>query len=75
LGRRVCGWLDTALCLFHCLAWGCGVDFVIIFAIFLPPVTILIAWPVFGAAFSRVGLEGLFFTVGGFSLIYLNKQA
>ncbi len=41
----------------------------------LPPVTMLIAWPVFAAAFSRVGFVRLFFTAGGFLLIYLNDQA
>jgi hypothetical protein len=42
---------------------------------FLSPVTMLIAWPAFGAAFSRVGFVGLLFTAGGFLLIYLYEQA
>jgi drug/metabolite transporter (DMT)-like permease len=33
---------------------------------FVPPVTMLIAWPVFGEALSLLGFMGLFITAGGF---------
>jgi len=35
---------------------------------FVPPVTMMIAWPVFGEALSLLGFMGLFITAGGFSL-------
>ena len=42
---------------------------------FVPPVTILIAWPVFGKALSLLGFVGLFITAGGFFLINRGEQA
>jgi drug/metabolite transporter (DMT)-like permease len=42
---------------------------------FVPPVTMLIAWPVFGEALSLLGFMGLFITAGGFFLIHRGEQA
>ena len=42
---------------------------------FAPPVTMLIAWPVFGEALSLLGFMGLFITAGGFFLIHRGEQA
>jgi drug/metabolite transporter (DMT)-like permease len=42
---------------------------------FAPPVTMLIAWPVFGEALSLLGFVGLFITAGGFFLIHRGEQA
>jgi len=42
---------------------------------FVPPVTMLIAWPVFGEALSPLGFVGLFITAGGFFLIHRGEQA
>jgi drug/metabolite transporter (DMT)-like permease len=41
----------------------------------VPPVTMLIAWPVFGEALSLLGFMGLFITAGGFFLIHRGEQA
>tara|TARA_B110001452_G_scaffold90318_1_gene74293 strand:+ start:89 stop:589 length:501 start_codon:yes stop_codon:yes gene_type:complete len=41
----------------------------------VPPVTMLIAWAVFGKAPSLRGFLGLFITAGGFSLINRGEQA
>ena len=41
----------------------------------VPPVTMLIAWSVFGKAPSLLGFLGLFITAGGFSLINRGEQA
>jgi len=45
------------------------------FQYFVPPVTMLIAWPVFGEALSLLGFVGLFTTAGGFFLIHRGEQA
>lgn len=42
---------------------------------FVLPVTILMAWPVFGKALSLLGFVGLFITAGGFFLINRGEQA
>ena len=42
---------------------------------FVPPVTTLIAWLVFGEALSLVGFVGLFTTARGFFLIHRGEQA
>ena len=42
---------------------------------FVPPVTMLIAWPVFGEALNFFGFLGLFITAGGFLLIHRGEQA
>jgi drug/metabolite transporter (DMT)-like permease len=42
---------------------------------FVPPVTMLIAWPVFGEALSLHGFMGLFITASGFFLIHRGEQA
>ncbi len=42
---------------------------------FVPPVTMLIAWPVFGEALSLLGFMGVFITAGGFFLIHRGEQA
>jgi drug/metabolite transporter (DMT)-like permease len=42
---------------------------------FVPPVTMLIAWPVFGEALSLLGFMGLFIIAGGFFLIHCGEQA
>lgn len=42
---------------------------------FVPPVTMLIARPVFGEALSLLGFVGLFITAGGFFLIHRSEQA
>ena len=42
---------------------------------FVPPVTMMIAWPVFGEALSLLGFMGLFITAGGFFLIHRGEQA
>ena len=42
---------------------------------FVPPVTMLIGWPVFGEALSPLGFVGLFITAGGFFLIHRREQA
>ena len=47
----------------------------IIFAIFFPPVTMLVALPVFGGAPSLHGFVGLFITARGFLLIHRGEQA
>ena len=41
----------------------------------IPPVTMLIAWSVFGKALSLLGFLGLFITAGGFFLINRGEQA
>jgi drug/metabolite transporter (DMT)-like permease len=41
---------------------------------FAPPVTMLIAWPVFGEALGFFGFMGLFITAGGFFLIHRGEQ-
>jgi drug/metabolite transporter (DMT)-like permease len=41
---------------------------------FAPPVTMLIAWSVFGKALSFFGFMGLFITAGGFFLIHRGEQ-
>jgi drug/metabolite transporter (DMT)-like permease len=42
---------------------------------FVPPVTMLIAWPVFGEALSLLGFVGLFITASSFFLIHRGEQA
>jgi drug/metabolite transporter (DMT)-like permease len=42
---------------------------------FVPPVTMLIAWPVFGEALSLPGFVGLFITASGFFLIHRGERA
>jgi len=42
---------------------------------FVPPVTMMIAWPVFDEALSLLGFMGLFITAGGFFLIHRGEQA
>ncbi|MDC0101611.1 DMT family transporter [Alphaproteobacteria bacterium] len=42
---------------------------------FVPPVTMLIAWPVFGEALSLLGFMGVLITAGGFFLIHRGEQA
>ncbi|MDC1408353.1 hypothetical protein N8524_08525 [Candidatus Puniceispirillum sp.] len=42
---------------------------------FVPPVTMLIAWPVFGDVLSLLGFVGLFITASGFFLIHRGEQA
>ena len=41
----------------------------------VPPVTMLIAWSVFGKALSLLGFLGLLITAGGFFLINRGEQA
>ena len=42
---------------------------------FVSPVTMLIAWPVFGEALNLLGFMGLFITTGGFFLIHRGEHA